>query len=508
MNTVDYRPQEKSRCVYKPNEADRGNTAGNPTWGHDPKVHPELLCVKEEEDNLWMVPEAEDNDMNRLQFTVTTVKSEDEEGITGSNEDTYLSRHRIPDGQHEDVLKMCMKEEEQDNLWIREDDDVKRLQFTVTTVKSEDEEDEEGKTGSNEDTYLSRHRKPEGQHEDVLKMFVKEEEQDNLWIREDDDVKRLQFTVTTVKSEDEEKPPLQRQDEEGKEKQEDAGADSDSSNPEVSVSEWQKPMRGLDPQPEGGYSKMGVSSNAPKKFFSCSNCGKHFNHKQSLQRHIRRNSDSGSSRGFIMLGCVRLKPNTDSHTGEKLFNCDVCGKRIKYRHNLKTHMRVHTGEKSYGCDVCGQRFAHQQNLKTHKRTHTGEKPFVCQVCGKNVRNLKIHQQVHTGEKPFSCSDCGKSFKRKAHLATHMTVHKGERPFGCELCTKRFYRKGHLRAHMIVHSGEKPFSCDLCGKKFNRKTHLDTHFAIHTGERPYGCAICGQEFTQLGSLNRHMTFHLG
>uniref|UniRef100_A0A8C5GPZ5 C2H2-type domain-containing protein n=1 Tax=Gouania willdenowi TaxID=441366 RepID=A0A8C5GPZ5_GOUWI len=54
-------------------------------------------------------------------------------------------------------------------------------------------------------------------------------------------------------------------------------------------------MRGLDPQPEGGYSKMGVSSNAPKKFFSCSNCGKHFNHKQSLQRHIRRNSDSGSS---------------------------------------------------------------------------------------------------------------------------------------------------------------------------------------------------------------------
>ena len=51
------------------------------------------------------------------------------------------------------------------------------------------------------------------------------------------------------------------------------------------------------------------------------------------------------------------------------FTCKDCGKQFYKKWNYDCHRRVHTGDKPYQCNICGRGFAQRGGAKAHMLVH-------------------------------------------------------------------------------------------------------------------------------------------
>uniref|UniRef100_A0A1I7WP58 Zinc finger protein n=1 Tax=Heterorhabditis bacteriophora TaxID=37862 RepID=A0A1I7WP58_HETBA len=132
-----------------------------------------------------------------------------------------------------------------------------------------------------------------------------------------------------------------------------------------------------------------------------------------------------------------------------VYECEECGKILRYPSKIEEHRRSHTGDKPHECPQCGQKFSQKGALKCHMRLHTG----IYFSCINAVSIMVVFSYL--GERPFHCTwDCGKSFVSSSALRMHEKSHSGERPFACGVCGRLFTKRSHCQRHEItVHPSE-------------------------------------------------------
>ncbi|KAG5684896.1 hypothetical protein PVAND_014106 [Polypedilum vanderplanki] len=150
-------------------------------------------------------------------------------------------------------------------------------------------------------------------------------------------------------------------------------------------------------------------------------------------------------------------------TRPRTYLCEVCGKSYTQSSHLWQHLRFHQGIKPFVCPEkgCGRRFTIRPDLNDHiRKCHTGERPFECTVCGKRFLTGSVyyqHRLIHRGERRYGCEECGKRFYRADALKNHVRIHSGEKPYKCwvEGCTKAFRQRGDRDKHVKARHKNAP-----------------------------------------------------
>lgn len=68
----------------------------------------------------------------------------------------------------------------------------------------------------------------------------------------------------------------------------------------------------------------------------------------------------------------------------KKFKCPYCSFSAMHQCILKRHMRSHTGERPYPCEICGKKFTRREHMKRHTLVSAGRVCAPRAVCGHDV----------------------------------------------------------------------------------------------------------------------------
>ena len=79
-----------------------------------------------------------------------------------------------------------------------------------------------------------------------------------------------------------------------------------------------------------------------------------------------------------------------SHEGAREFKCEICGKEFNYKAVLKRHIFTHSESKPFKCEQCDKSFHCQSEWKRHQFIHSKDK----RTCkSRFLRNLDLNSHI-------------------------------------------------------------------------------------------------------------------
>lgn len=81
-----------------------------------------------------------------------------------------------------------------------------------------------------------------------------------------------------------------------------------------------------------------------------------------------------------------------SYIGEKLYECDYCGKVFSIGFNFNVYRRIYTGEKFYECFICGKVFSDYSFFRSYVKIYRG-RSFLRRLCGRGFSEYLNVEEV-------------------------------------------------------------------------------------------------------------------
>ncbi|KAK7884803.1 hypothetical protein WMY93_027926 [Mugilogobius chulae] len=255
--------------------------------------------------------------------------------------------------------------------------------------------------------------------------------------------------------------------------------------------------------------------------------------------------------------------------GPKL-KCNFCDKIFSKNFDLQQHIRSHTGEKPFQCIVCGRAFAQKSNVKKHMQTHKVWPMGTASTVSRSPVTVKVvpvssqeeadnaeQQQQHTeheGEEPQQQSVQSQVEEQQAQTETARELEESvtssiqadqgageedsaqsdqsqvqnqnmntqsqqnqiqskqmvviDSSYQCQFCSNKFKTYFQLKSHLTQHKGEQVYKCVLksCSQTFQKLDQFLEHIRTHQEQLTYRCHLCNKVFPSLFELGVHQYSH--